>query len=465
MANVDADADKAANDGARARDESQPQPIPRGMEYVALIAGLIIAGFGFYYITLSSSYWQLSALAVCIGFGIILVAFGTHVHGSYRGWTVVGAGAMAIVLYLVLAFVPLKTTKPYVLITLDSSSEMQSVAASASRSILVGRPTGSESFRMVAFPGDLNTKFINILFVNKAGKSPQEFYIRCVDTEPMRKALDHGEDMTFQLQMLDDTQEYVLIDGISGQQVGTHKPLCQDKKTPEGVASILDGLFGNIVLSASAAVLNSDIDIYLRGLPSETSETRDWARKSLAQLSSQDDWNYVASSWNITEANYRQDLGRLVAWVSAVNNDRANAVRIVESLNLEQMKYIVELTGSNDSTMRNWSTEFLSWALQATGWPSGSPDRADDWGVAFVDALSKNSLPPQPIANGFRVDRRVNNAIVAIGFAGCNPENSLRNLLREQVTAISKSPDYVFPSGINVQKTAQDTLNALILCK
>jgi hypothetical protein len=435
------------------------------MEYVALIAGLLIAGFGFYYTTLSPSYWQLAALAACIGFGIILVAFGTHVHGSYRGWTVVGAGAMAIVLYLVLAFVPLKTVKPYVLITLDSSSEMQSVAASASRSILVGRPTGSESFRMVAFPGDLNTKFINILFVNKPGKSPQEFYIRCVNTEPMRTALDHGEEMTFQLQLLDDTQEYVLIDGSTGQQVGTHKPLCQDDKSPQGVASLSDRLLGAVLAPASAGGLNSDIDSYLSGLPSETSETRDWARKSLAQLSSQDDWNHVASTWNIREANYRQDLGRLVGWVTAVNNDRANAVRIVESLSPEQMKYIVDLTGSNDSTMRNWSTEFLSWALQATGWPSGSADRANDWGIAFIDALSKNSLPPQPLANGFRIDRRVNNAIVAIGFAGCNPEISLRNLLREQVTAISKSADYAFPDGINVQKKAQDTLNDLVLCK
>jgi hypothetical protein len=43
-----------------------------------------------------------AALAVCVGFGIVLGAFGTRAAGHWGVWTIAGPGATAIVLLLVL---------------------------------------------------------------------------------------------------------------------------------------------------------------------------------------------------------------------------------------------------------------------------------------------------------------------------------------------------------------------------
>jgi len=70
--------------------------ILKGMEYIELAAGSFLAVSGCYAMTQFPGLMQNAALTACIGFGIILVAFGTHVHGAYRGWTVLGAGFLEL---------------------------------------------------------------------------------------------------------------------------------------------------------------------------------------------------------------------------------------------------------------------------------------------------------------------------------------------------------------------------------
>lgn len=43
-----------------------------------------------------------SSLTICVGFGLVLAAFGAKVAGNWAGWSVTGAGAMAVVLFLML---------------------------------------------------------------------------------------------------------------------------------------------------------------------------------------------------------------------------------------------------------------------------------------------------------------------------------------------------------------------------
>lgn len=43
-----------------------------------------------------------SALTICVGFGLVLAAFGSKAGGAWAGWSATGAGAMAIILFLLL---------------------------------------------------------------------------------------------------------------------------------------------------------------------------------------------------------------------------------------------------------------------------------------------------------------------------------------------------------------------------
>lgn len=45
---------------------------------------------------------QISNLTVCAGLGVILGAFGTYASASARSWSIAGAGAVTIILYIIL---------------------------------------------------------------------------------------------------------------------------------------------------------------------------------------------------------------------------------------------------------------------------------------------------------------------------------------------------------------------------
>ncbi|HXC27497.1 MAG TPA: hypothetical protein VNV38_06025 [Stellaceae bacterium] len=65
-----------------------------GVSLAVLVLGLACAAFGW----VSTS---LSSLTICVGFGILLVCFGTKAAGKYKNLSATGAGALAIALYLI----------------------------------------------------------------------------------------------------------------------------------------------------------------------------------------------------------------------------------------------------------------------------------------------------------------------------------------------------------------------------
>lgn len=82
-------------------------PSPWGLTIAAIFVGfvLVLAGLATRFTTIT---WQEADFVMCIGFGIILAAFGTRASAKARGYTVTGAGAVSAILYGLL----IKTVNP-----------------------------------------------------------------------------------------------------------------------------------------------------------------------------------------------------------------------------------------------------------------------------------------------------------------------------------------------------------------
>jgi hypothetical protein len=73
----------------------------RWLMYIGIFSGIGLLIFGVVLFFMSVSIWT---LACCIGFGLILASFGTSADIKYKGMTIAGGGAIAIILYLLLHF-------------------------------------------------------------------------------------------------------------------------------------------------------------------------------------------------------------------------------------------------------------------------------------------------------------------------------------------------------------------------
>jgi hypothetical protein len=80
---------------------SHDHGVPKDLIYFSIVIGLlmVIAGIG---LIIAGKPSVSSTLMTCVGFGLLLVAFGSRASGSWGSWSATGAGAMAVLLFLLL---------------------------------------------------------------------------------------------------------------------------------------------------------------------------------------------------------------------------------------------------------------------------------------------------------------------------------------------------------------------------
>jgi len=92
----------AATNAAPAKKEVPSESgVPPNLVYAGILVGilLILIGVG---LLIGGKSSLLSSLMTCVGFGIVLASFGSKAGGSWAGWSATGAGALAILLFLLL---------------------------------------------------------------------------------------------------------------------------------------------------------------------------------------------------------------------------------------------------------------------------------------------------------------------------------------------------------------------------
>jgi hypothetical protein len=358
--------------------------IPPGLTVVAIVVGLVLVLAGAAMMVLFARLFNAGSLAMCIGFGIVLAAFGTRAAGTWRSWSVVGCGGMAIALFLLLQAVPSppEPVTNFVRGNLHGTNDMTSVRIFAAQFLLVGRSNAADHFRFVAFSDDLKSPDFYLLLVDEKNPKLREAYIGCISTDLIKSRMSSSEWLNFSVEKDRQSEEYRFRDNSDGREYGEWNiPRCAQggsstrPKVSELFPAALDAIAGGMkwLLGGPAFAQSgaSTADL-LTALESESSDVRAAARDQLAKARDRSAYQTMTASWNVDRSSYRADLGRLVAWNSAIRQNREAAVPLSAALSPEQIAYLVRLTGHGDKTMRFNATEALSWLLQSTGWPSGT---------------------------------------------------------------------------------------------
>lgn len=388
---------------------------------------------------------SIGALAVCIGFGIALAVFGNRAGGTFLTFNVVGGGATAIALYLLIGINPIKNTPKFLIGNIYQTSKLKDVRGRAEQVFLTGRTTVDGDFRFFAFENELGNGVVRFNFewpediIANDESIPKELFINCIPAETLKNAIALGQTLSLELEALGEGQ-FRLMNTSSGVAMGRQNDSnCFDPISEPSIADEVGSLDIFLLMAFAQVGEPVDIPMNLALLESADGELRDQAREKLASLREADAYKAVVDSWNIFDSSYRADLGRLVAWSTAINQDRAMAVLLAEALSSDQLRYVVQLTGQGDITMRQLATNVLYRLLETTSWPSGpSPERAQNIVEVTLEALTING-PELVLKSSMRFipDNLLYNTIVAVDFANCNILDVYRLQILDRMTALS----------------------------
>lgn len=424
MAEVEGAGEKAASEDQPNADDKADKGVPENLRYIGIGVGLLLLFGGLGSMAISSKLYGISVLAVCVGFGITLAVFGSQANGKFLHFNLVGSGATAVALYLLLYYLPIHPFESYVRGKIGGTGMLESVAGKAREDFFVGRASKNDDYKFIIFEDEIGSPQLYFLF---QFSKDNDIYIGCIDSSLFGSRMGEDREVALTLEPDGNEGKYALIDNETNQPIGRfNERRCS---SAPGEAPPKDVTFDFLSMKAYAADESAIISDALARLDSDDASQRDDARTQLAGLTLPESYTAVARSWHIEDSSYRQDLGRLVAWSEAIKLDRKNAVYIAQSLSPEQLSYLVQLTGQGDITLRQQATEVLHRLLETTSWPSGPPPLTAQAIVkAVTDLLHNPKLAPisKPGVD-FRPDNRLYNTIVAIGFTDCNIAKPLRD--------------------------------------
>ncbi|MEM8811894.1 MAG: hypothetical protein AAGF59_04690 [Pseudomonadota bacterium] len=399
--------------------------VPEGRWHFAIGFSVFLILVGLGAMALVERLFAVGLISVCVGFGIALAAFGTRIGGKFMSFNVVGGGATAIALYLLLVtyqIAPVSVDK-FLEGEIIQTGHLINVRGRAKSTFLTGRRTGTGDFRFIVFEDEIGDGFVrfNFDFPEDEEGSPREIFFNCIDTAHFKKAIESGTPLSLALEKVEG-DVFQLFDTSAAVAIGQMNVLtCRPSESGPDISREV-GFLDWLSPPAHAQANPADIRKLIRDLESADGYRRDVARDKLAGLRGAEAYRAVTGSWTIANSSYRADLGRLVAWSSAIDRQRANAVTLAEALSRPQIHYLVQLTGHGDITMRQFATEILHRLLETTGWPNG-PNQARAKEIVGATLAGFGTSAPPPVRKKgakFSQGNQLYNTVVAIRFTECN---------------------------------------------
>ena len=126
---------------------------------------------------------------------------------------------------------------------------------------------------------------------------------------------------------------------------------------------------------------------------------------------------FLANSWNPRESSYREDLGFLVAWNSAIKTDKSVAPKLLDALDTDKTKYLLALSGYPDQTMRWQAGSLLVSLAQAP--PSEQGQKSQD----FFEQVLETVQDPQEVIQS--PSKGISYSTNLIGYAGLSAVKSV----------------------------------------
>lgn len=335
--------------------------MPPTLIYAGVIVGLALVFCGIGLLSFGRGS-QLSSLMTCVGFGLVLASFGSTAKGGWAGWTVTGAGALAIVLFLVLQHYP-----PASLVYKKGQlrgdfSRVADIRIVDEQPMYGYRDRTTSSIRFVLLDRKLKSSRLSLQVDTTEKGRGQEFFELTGDAELIqRRYLSESVDSDKQIQWAFDYDKRVVRDG--------HDIIFSERESLEGALNAMQrasvsgkllhaGLFPSEAHAEDLPIPQADVkDLIIKLKSDDTSERRN-ARDV---LSTQD----VAAVAQIMEAfrkessNYRVRLGVLYALDEIIRRKPDQRAQISAALKSEDFPLLVAAASDDDKTLRMQAADFL----------------------------------------------------------------------------------------------------------
>lgn len=341
--------------------------IPPHLLYAAVVVGLalIFCGIGLLFLGQGS---QLSALMTCVGFGLVLAAFGSNARGEWAGWTVAGAAALAIVLFLILQQFP----GPLFLYKKGQLrgefSRVSDIRIIDEEPMYEYRDKTTSSVRFILLDKKLKSSRLSVQVDTTEKGDGREFFELTGDAEFIqRRYLAKAADHERQIQWAFDYDKRVIRDG--------HDVIFSERDSLEGAAAPTHradgaGLFmgssiffspayaQDAVTGENSVVKKVAVKDLIENLKSDDASERRNARDALSSLD-ESAIPPMMEAFRSAPENYRIKLGILVALDDMIRRASDQRTKISAALKAEDFPLLVAAASDDDKTIRLQAADFL----------------------------------------------------------------------------------------------------------
>ncbi|POF30565.1 hypothetical protein [Roseibium marinum] len=311
-----------------------------------------------------------SSLTICVGFGIVLAMFGTQVSGRWAGWSATGAGATAVLLFLVLQqFTDVPVPNDFIKGSLEGDfSKVADLRIIDEHPMYVYRDRSTSTIRFLNVGRDLKSRRVRMQVDTIEKNSGREFYQLYANSdlfeERMLGHISSGDEF---LQLTFDYENRVVMDGevVLFEERDT---LARDS-SPKAPQSADFSLFGISARAEAAAVGPENLDLnpteigtLIDDLKSEEIYRRRNARDLLVRAGpsavNQLTDAFVAASGGSVD-DYRIRVGVTYILSEMLRTDETLRTDISNELTTDEFPYFVEAAADEDKTIRYQAAEFL----------------------------------------------------------------------------------------------------------
>lgn len=298
-----------------------------------------------------------AALTTCVGFGIILAAFGARASGSWAGWSAAGAGAMAVLLFLLLQrFSPEPTEQ-----IMKGSLEVDFARVADLRIIdedplYVYRDRGTSTMHFVNLGKALRSHRVRVQVDTLEPEEDKQFFQMIGNAETIAKIRQKNDGpilWTF------DYAKRQIMDGndiIFSERGSIAGSLEEGAQT--SVTTPWWSLSAFAALAKGGAIDEAAILAAIADLKHEDTYLRRNARETLA-IAGPMAVPALLAAWKEDRDNYRLKLGATYALAEMLRRDPASRAQISLAIPTEDFPLLVDAASDPDKTIRFQAAEFL----------------------------------------------------------------------------------------------------------
>jgi len=296
-----------------------------------------------------------SSLTICVGFGLVLAAFGARVAGNWAGWSATGAGAMAVLLFIILQEFSPKSDVELLKGEIGGDfSHVAEIRIIDEEPMYIYRDVQVRRIKFIGIGKDeLKSKRIRMQ-VDTTEKEPgKEFFELTGDTGKIKSAFEKSKlvqwKFDYNARRVTDGTEVILAeqDAISPTAFGVRNDATDSWWGLNAFAQEAAKVFDINAVNAAIADLRND-DTFIRRN----------ARDSLASAGA-DAVPPLLAALHQSEDDYRIRLGVIYALAEMLRADPKQGAAISQKLKDDDFPLLVRAAADQDKTIRYQAAEFL----------------------------------------------------------------------------------------------------------